>query len=509
MLLMMSVLAALSYGQNQILTNGYNKFYYPDGSISSEGTLRNGKPDGFWKTYYPNGVLKSAGNRVNYELDSVWLFFDETGDTTSLINYNYGKKNGYSVTYTTYQDSVKHNVPKAKELYRDDKKQGFSFYYEKGLLNTEIPYKDDRKHGEGYQYNDKGDIVAILTYKYGDLVDKDILNRLDEKGLKQGVFKTFYPDKKVRTECYYKDDLLNGYYREFDTRGRQVKIERWINGKRVVENKNSLASSQNNVKVKNEFYADGTLKKSGAYKDSIPVGVHRTYNEKGKINGAVTYNDEGKKIADGIVDGRGREQGKWTLFDSIGAISGKGIYKNGKREGEWIFYFSDGATEQQGVYKDGKPEGKWVWYYPNGNIRRVENYVNGLEEGDYYELTVLGDSLQTGIFTEGEKDGMWTTKTGDALVYENFKFGTLQGDYKVYYLPSNKLKIDAKYLQGNLHGKYREYFESGKIHIDGQYMSGKEDGQWRIYDEDGLLDSDIEYSQGEIVKVDGAQMPKK
>jgi antitoxin component YwqK of YwqJK toxin-antitoxin module len=85
----------------------------------------------------------------------------------------------------------------------------------------------------------------------------------------------------------------------------------------------------------------------------------------------------------------------------------------------------------------------------------------------------------------------------------------LQGDYKVYYLPSNKLKVEAKYLQGNLHGKYREYFESGKIHIDGQYMSGKEDGQWRIYDEDGLLDSDIEYSQGEIVKVDGAQMPKK
>lgn len=509
MLLLAMAIATVTFGQNQIVANGYNKFYYPDGSISSEGTLRNGQPDGFWKTYYPNGKLKSAGNRTNFQLDSIWLFFDEAGDTTSLINYNYGKRNGYTVTYTSYNDSVHHNLPKSKELYRDDKKLGLAFYYEKGVLSTEIPYKDDLKHGEGYQYDKSGSIVAIMTYKYGELVNKDIINRIDEKGLKQGLFKTFYPDKKVKTECYYKDGLLNGYYREFDNKGKETSIVRYINGELQQEKKNSLADSKESVKVKNDFYADGTLKKSGGYKDSIPVGVHRTYNEKGKISGAVTYNEEGKKIADGIVDGKGREQGKWTLFDSTGSISGKGVYKNGKREGEWVFYFSNGKTEQQGLYKDGNPEGKWLWYYSDGKLRREENFERGKEEGDYYELSITGDTLQSGMFSEGEKDGIWTTKTGDAIVYEKYQFGLLHGDYKVYFAETGKIKIDAKYLQGNLHGKYREFYIDGKIHIDGQYVSGRENGDWKIYNEDGLVDTEIEYSQGEIIKVDGAQMPVK
>jgi len=28
------------------------RFYFQDSTISSEGVLRDGKPDGFWKTYY-------------------------------------------------------------------------------------------------------------------------------------------------------------------------------------------------------------------------------------------------------------------------------------------------------------------------------------------------------------------------------------------------------------------------------------------------------------------------
>ena len=56
-------------------------FYYPNGNVSSEGTLRNGKPDGYWKTYFENGQLKSEGNRVDFMLDGQWNFYSEEGDT--------------------------------------------------------------------------------------------------------------------------------------------------------------------------------------------------------------------------------------------------------------------------------------------------------------------------------------------------------------------------------------------------------------------------------------------
>ena len=62
---------------SQINENGFNVFYYENGVKSSEGYLKNGKPDGFWKTYYENGVLKTEGKRTEFLLDSIWVFYYE------------------------------------------------------------------------------------------------------------------------------------------------------------------------------------------------------------------------------------------------------------------------------------------------------------------------------------------------------------------------------------------------------------------------------------------------
>ena len=80
--------------QGKLNPNGYNIFYFEDNTVSSEGTLKNGKPDGFWKTYYPNGSIKSQGNRKNFELDSLWIFYDKDGNRSLEISYKNGKKHG-------------------------------------------------------------------------------------------------------------------------------------------------------------------------------------------------------------------------------------------------------------------------------------------------------------------------------------------------------------------------------------------------------------------------------
>lgn len=499
-------ISSIVYAQ-EINPNGYNKFYYPDGSLSSEGNLRDGKPDGFWKTYYPDGVLKSAGLRRDFQLDSTWLFFDEKGDTTQVVNYRYGKKNGYTIVYQSWKDTTNHNVPISKELYVDDKKQGKAFYYYKnGQVQNEIPYKDNFKNGEGRDYNPDGLVTAITTYKNNRLVDKIVLNRTDSEGRKQGVWRTFYPDNKTKTEQYYKDGLLNGYCREYDKNGKEISIVRYINGELQQEEKNSVGQSSAGIKLQQDFYPDGTLKKSGGYQDGKPVGIHRTYNEKGKINGSSTYDEKGKKIADGIVDGKGRQQGKWSLYDSTGNVSGKGSYKNGNREGEWQFYFPSGQIEQQGVYKSGKPDGKWVWYYDNGKIRREENFSNGKEDGFYAEFSINGDTISTGEYLDGEKNGTWITTLNDVKIIENYSLDVLHGDYKVLYWPDNKTKISTAYLQGNCHGDYKEYFPDGKIYKEGKYVSGNPNGEWTIYTHEGVVETSINYAQGEIIKIDGGQI---
>lgn len=79
--------------------NGYKKFYYPGGNLSSEGTLVNGKPEGYWKSYFENGKLKSEGNRLNFKLDSLWKFYNDSGYVTAEYFYKDGLKHGVQKNY--------------------------------------------------------------------------------------------------------------------------------------------------------------------------------------------------------------------------------------------------------------------------------------------------------------------------------------------------------------------------------------------------------------------------
>ena len=51
--------------QSTDIKDGYQVFKYPNGSVSSEGMYKNGKPDGFWKSYYVTGVKRSEGKYTN------------------------------------------------------------------------------------------------------------------------------------------------------------------------------------------------------------------------------------------------------------------------------------------------------------------------------------------------------------------------------------------------------------------------------------------------------------
>ena len=72
--------------ENGEIKNGYQIFKYPNGAVSSEGIMKDGKPEGFWKSYYVTGIKKSEGKRTNFLLDSIWIFYDQAGDTTEKIN---------------------------------------------------------------------------------------------------------------------------------------------------------------------------------------------------------------------------------------------------------------------------------------------------------------------------------------------------------------------------------------------------------------------------------------
>lgn len=229
LILIFALTSFVVYAQeNTVDPNGFNRFFYPDGSVASEGYIRNGKPDGYWKTYWENGVLKSEGNRKNYELDSIWNFYDETGKTTLQITYLNGKKEGLRRT-------IRENET-IEEYFSNDVKNGTTVYYfPDGKVKRTIPFENGLENGFAREYDHDGTVITLIEYRRGFVIDRENINRRDRNGLKQGKWKFFYADGKVKTEGTYRDDKRNGYFKEYDEKGMLTDVAKYINDVRQEE----------------------------------------------------------------------------------------------------------------------------------------------------------------------------------------------------------------------------------------------------------------------------------
>ena len=171
--------------ENGALKDGYQVFKYPNGAVSSEGTIKNGKPEGFWKSFFVTGIKKSEGKRTNFLLDSIWLFYDQAGDTTEKINYLYGKKNGWYYKYK--KEPTRGVYIWSKELFAADRKEGTAFmYYPEGKIQQTFTYNGGKKEGLSKEYDKDGNVITLLEYNNDFLVSRERINRSDKNGLKQG-----------------------------------------------------------------------------------------------------------------------------------------------------------------------------------------------------------------------------------------------------------------------------------------------------------------------------------
>ena len=163
----------------------YQTFTYPNGQISSEGILREGRPDGLWKTYYESGQLKSIGKRTEFLLDSTWVFLKENGDTSLVVNYKKDLKNGPRFTYSETEIVM--------EPFVNDVRQGEGKRVDKkGRLLQTINFVNGLEEGISPVFDTTGLLREIVTYRKGFVMTREALNRYDRDGKKHGYWKTFF-----------------------------------------------------------------------------------------------------------------------------------------------------------------------------------------------------------------------------------------------------------------------------------------------------------------------------
>jgi len=491
----------LIYAQAEnTLKDGYQIFRYPNGAISSEGMFRNGKPDGLWKSYYVTGIKKSEGKYSNYQLDSIWLFFDQAGDTIEKISYLFGKRNGYSNKYR--KDPFEGLYIYSQELYVGDRKEGTTyFYYPGGKLKQTISYNNGKKEGLSKEYDKNGTVITFLEYNNDFLISRERINRTDNKGLKQGEWKEFYPNGNIKAEKNYKDDLLHGYYKEYDTRGILVLTMLYDNGSIV----KSKVEDEPDIEIENRYDQNNRMIYSGPFRNKTPVGIHREYGTDGKVTNSYIYNDNGLLLAEGIVDEGGNYNGKWKDFYPDGKVRAEGQYANNRRSGIWKFYNSTGRIEQNGSYNNGRPDGLWTWYYNDRALLREEEYFQGQRDGMFTEYSPTGEIIAQGQFTDGEKNGSWKYKTGDNTEEGKYIVGLRDGLWKSYY-PDGNIRFKGNYVQGNPDGLLTYYYENGRPKEEQFYRMGIKQKTWKKYNEEGLIFLSITYKDDVETSINGVKI---
>lgn len=486
---MMSMLVATA--QDTIVANGFNVFHYPNGRISSEGTMVNGQPDGYWKTYYENGVLKTEGNRKNFMLDSTWKFYSDSGQLTLEINYSENHKNGIRRTYQKKEI--------IEENFVNDVKQGFQqWFFADGVLKKKVPFVDGREEGIAREYDHDGLVISIQEYKKGYLLSTEMINRYRD-GKKHGVWKTFFPDESLKTEATYSYGKLNGYFKEYDAQGNLMYIKKYANDVEIYD-----APELASYEIRKSYYRNGKPKVVASYKDDIPEGTRREYNEQGQVIKGYIFK-AGRIIGEGIIDENGERQGPWKEFYENGKLLGEGTYVNNQRSGDWTFYYLNGSKEQVGRYNQaGKPDGVWKWYYESGQLKKEEVMRNGLPDGYLKEWSDSGSMIVQGQYIEGEEDGEWVYEINDDRVSGSYVNGKMEGEWKHYY--NDQLYFQGNYVEGLPDGEHIYYWDNGKVKEKGNYIAGKREGSWQYFGYDGLKVLTVTYSDGIETELDGSKL---
>jgi uncharacterized protein len=490
------ILTVFVYAQTPVNPNGYNTFYYENGKLSSEGPMRDGKPDGYWKTYYENGKIKSEGNRKNFQLDSTWKFYNEQGKITFEYTYKDGKKNGPLKTYN------KNGYVETEDVYVNNMKQGTSqIFYTSGKVKETIPFVEGREDGIGYEYDTTGNITTITQYKGGFVKSTERINRRDANGMKQGVWKEFWPTGKIKIEGRYLNDKKDGYFKEYNEFGNLVNATKWKDGVQVI-NPPELAK----LELQTAYHPNGKPSEIGTYKDGIPEGVFRQFDTTGTIIGAEVYK-EGVLVGKGLYDVKGVQQGHWIEYYETGEIKGEGDYKDGVKVGDWKFYYNDGKTDQLGKYdQKGRPIGVWKWYYENGQLLREESYTEGLRNGTMTEYDEEGKIVTQGEYIDGLKEGRWFFQIDDYREEGDYLAGERTGLWKHSYTTNGRPRFEGNFVNGQPDGQQTWWYEDGKKWQEGKYVYGRKEGDWRYYDELGLLILTITYKDDVEIKFDGVKV---
>lgn len=410
-------------------------FYNDDGKLVMTTHYRQGLKDGEQIVYKADEYAVSQW-RADTIIGQV-LTYDTRGWLKMSVPYENGKPHGLAKEYndtglvvavTKYYRGVQSRRERINRTDKQGLKQGsWKLFWPNGNMRAEGSYLNDNKHGFFKYYDAAGDFLYVEKYDHGELV-------VDAKETKQMDKRmSFHPNGKVAVEASYCRNVPDGVRREYDTTGKLIKgylyEDGWMRYEGITD-ENGLRQG-----LWKEYYPTGELRSKGKYKDSKTIGSWKFYfpDQTVEITGA--YSSKGRKdgewvwfypTGDTMIIAHyddGELDGFYAEYDEQGVPFVKGEYVAGYEEGEWLY--RNGTSEETGKYDGGKKEGLWITTFDKDHVAFEIRYDQDVRDGKYTAYWENGAVKTLGKYSKGLQEGQWTyfDDEGHTLLTTLFKDG--------------------------------------------------------------------------------------
>ena len=415
--------------------------------------------------------MKFDNINSTFIIQTIFSFLDER-KILELVKYNKNLQEKLDISLIDYK------VYSGKYKIGEKNGKGQEFYLCNDKLLFDGKYLNGKRSGKGKEYNKDGELIYEGEYLNG---------KRDGHGKE-------YIGPVGGYRIYYEGEYLNGIKLD----GIIYKVHNSIQDINYVS---EIKNGQGYIQKGFMIYKIGEVIIEGEYKngklngkgkeyyypcyigDPYEITFEGEYKNGKKWNGKVNINIE---IIDKITDYSNLElkDGKGIMIEINCDHIFIGEFVNGEKNGKGKEYYVYSSSENklffEGEYKNGKKNGKGKEYaLNNGQVTFDGYYKNGykLKGKEYYEN---GKLFFEGDYRYGKKwNGKGYDKSGNIIfIINNGKgfikeyFNYFDKDYSNY---SNKetLKYEGEYLNGEKHGKGKEYNPYGEIIFEGEYLNGK------------------------------------
>jgi len=147
----------ISIPDSVLSVNGAFKELYPETEITRfEGNISNHQLNGIWRTYYPSGNLQSTVNYNEGLVDGDAYFYYDNDKNTKMAEVQYSD----DLIDGVYMEYYENGAQKALLHYEEGILNGEAeYYYRTGRTKIKGKYKNGRKKGKWYFYDEKGNLI--------------------------------------------------------------------------------------------------------------------------------------------------------------------------------------------------------------------------------------------------------------------------------------------------------------------------------------------------------------